>query len=209
MDNNGLTTGDLALMKDNNGLGFGNGLEGLIYLAVIAFMFGGGNFFGGNRGVGPAVMPNFATQEQLQEGLNNAQTQNMLTQILQSSANNNYETAQLINGQSQTLMEMRNTDQLAFQQAISQLMMQSANNNAQVISEIRDVGNQVKNCCCEIKTQMLTDRLADVQAEKLTLQNALSNAQQTQSILSSLGRYVAWAGAGNQGGASAAVATGV
>lgn len=96
----------------------------------------------------------------------------------------------------------------AFQQAISQLMMQSANNNAQVISEIRDVGNQVKNCCCEIKTQMLTDRLADVQAEKLTLQNALSNAQQTQSILSSLGRYVAWAGAGNQGGASAVVATG-
>ena len=34
-----------------------------------------------------------------------------------------------------------------------------------------------------------------------------ANAQQTQSILSSLGRYVAWAGAGNQGGASAAVAT--
>ena len=61
MDNNGLTTGDLALMKDNNGLGFGNGLEGLIYLAVIAFMFGGGNLFGGNRGGGPAVMPNFAT----------------------------------------------------------------------------------------------------------------------------------------------------
>lgn len=72
-------------------MGFGNGLEGLIYLAVIAFMFGGGNFFGGNRGGGQAVMPNFATQEQLQEGLNNAQTQNMLTQILQSSANNNYE----------------------------------------------------------------------------------------------------------------------
>lgn len=208
MDNNGLTTGDLALMKDNNGLGFGNGLEGLIYLAVIAFMFGGGNLFGGNRGGGPAVMPNFATQEQLQEGLNNAQTQNMLTQILQSSANNNYETAQLIGDQTRTVLEMRNSDQISFMQAIQQILMQSAGNNAQVLAAITDVGNQVKNCCCEIKTQMLTDRLADAQAEKLTLQNALSNAQQTQSILSSLGRYVAWAGAGNQGGASAVVATG-
>lgn len=208
MDNNGLTTGDLALMKDNNGLGFGNGLEGLIYLAVIAFMFGGGNLFGGNRGGGPAVMPNFATQEQLQEGLNNAQTQNMLTQILQSSANNNYETAQLIGDQTRTVLEMRNSDQISFMQAIQQILMQSAGNNAQVLAAITDVGNQVKTCCCEIKTQMLTDRLADAQAEKLTLQNALSNAQQTQSILSSLGRYVAWAGAGNQGGASAVVATG-
>lgn len=208
MDNNGLTTGDLALMKDNNGLGFGNGLEGLIYLAVIAFMFGGGNLFGGNRGGGPAVMPNFATQEQLQEGLNNAQTQNMLTQILQSSANNNYETAQLIGDQTRTVLEMRNSDQISFMQAIQQILMQSAGNNAQVLAAITDVGNQVKTCCCEIKTQMLTDRLADAQAEKVTLQNALSNAQQTQSILSSLGRYVAWAGAGNQGGASAVVATG-
>lgn len=57
------------------------------------------------------------------------------------------------------------------------------------------------------RSQPTTPNLAE-QAEKLTLQNALSNAQQTQSILSSLGRYVAWAGAGNQGGASAVVTTG-
>lgn len=207
MDNSGLTTGDVALMRDNN-MGFGNGLEGLIYLAVIAFMFGGGNFFGGNRGGGQAVMPNFATQEQLQEGLNNAQTQNMLTQILQSSANNNYETAQLIGNQTQTILEMRNSDQISFMQAIQQILMQSAGNNAQILAAITDVGNQVKTCCCEIKTHMLTDRLADAEADKVTLQNALNNAQQTQSILGSLGRYVAWAGAGNQGGASAVVTAG-
>ena len=202
MDNNGLTTGDLALMRNNDGF-MGNGLEGLIYLAVIAFMFGGGGFFGGNRGnMGPAEN-NYVTPTQLQEGLNNSQTQNMLTQILQSSANNNYETAQLINNQSQILMEMRNTDQLAFMQAIQQLQLQSAGNNAQALAAINDVNNQVKTCCCEIKTQMLTDRLADAQAEKVTLQNALNNAQQTQNILGSLGRYVAWAGSGTSGSTTA------
>jgi hypothetical protein len=196
MDNNGLTTGDLALLKDdNNSMG---GLNGLIYLAIIAMMFGGGFGFGNNRG--PVQTDNYVTPTQLQEGLNNSQTQNMLTQILQSSANNNYETAQLINNQSQVLMEMRNTDQLAFMQAIQQLQMQSAGNNAQILAAINDVNNQVKTCCCEVKTQMLTDRLADAQADKVTLQNALDNAQQTQNILGSLGRYVAWAGSGTSGG---------
>lgn len=196
MDNNGLTTGDLALLKDdNNSMG---GLNGLIYLAIIALMFGGGFNWGGNRNGGPTQ--NFATQEQLQEGLNNAQTQNMLTQILQSSANNNYETAQLVNNQTQTLMEMRNTDQLGFMQAIQQILMQSAGQSAQLLAAINDVNNQVKTCCCEVKTQMLSDRLADAQADKVTLENALNNAQQTQNILGSLGRYVAWAGSGSSGG---------
>lgn len=202
MDNNGLTTGDLALMRNNDGF-MGNGLEGLIYLAVIAFMFGGGGFFGGNRN-NPPTENNYVTPTQLQEGLNNSQTQNMLTQILQSSTNNNYETAQLINNQSQVLMEMRNTDQLAFMQAMQQLQLQSAGNNAQILAAINDVNNQVKTCCCEVKTQMLTDRLADAQADKVTLENALNNAQQTQNILSSLGRYVAWAGSGTSGGTTTA-----
>ncbi len=202
MDNNGLTTGDLALLKDdNNSMG---GLNGLIYLAIIALMFGGGFNFGGNRA--PVQNDNYVTPTQLQEGLNNSQTQNMLTQILQSSANNNYETAQLINNQSQILMEMRNTDQLAFMQAIQQLQMQSAGNNAQVLAAINDVNNQVKTCCCEVKTQMLNDRLADAQADKVTLQNALNNAQQTQNLLGSLGRYVAWAGSGSSGGTTTVTA---
>lgn len=199
MDNNGLTSGDLALLRDdNNSMG---GLNGLIYLAIIAMMFGGGNFFGGNRG--PAVMPNVVTQDQLQEGLNNVQTQNMLTQILQSSANNNYETAQLIGDQTRTILETHSTDQLAFQQAMSQIMMQNANGNAQLLAAINDVGNQVRTCCCEVKTQMLQDRLADEQAKNLTLTNSLSNAQQTQNILNYLGRYVTWAGSGSQGGTAA------
>ncbi len=52
----------------------------------------------------------------------------------------------------------------------------------------------MSSCCCEIKTQMLQDRLADKTAEAVALQNKLDNAQQTQTILGSLGRLVAWAG---------------
>ena len=50
--------------------------------------------------------------------------------------------------------------------------------------------------CCEIKTQMLQDRLADKTAEALALQNKLDNRDQTQTILGNLGRFVAWAGSG-------------
>jgi len=193
MDNNGLTTGDLALLKnDDNSMG---GLNGLIYLAIIAMMFGGWGGFGAR---GPVAPNNYVTSDQLQEGLNNSQTQNMLTQILQSSQNNNYETAQLINGQTQTALELHNADQTNFLQTVNSMQMQSANQNSQLLAAIADVGNTVRSCCCEVKTQMLKDRLEDQQAQNVALQNALNNAQQTQNILGSLGRFVAWAGSGSQ-----------
>lgn len=40
--NNGLSVSDVAALSGGGFGGFGNGFEGLIYLAVIASMFGGG-----------------------------------------------------------------------------------------------------------------------------------------------------------------------
>lgn len=68
---------------------------------IIAILFGfGGNGFGGARG----PMPNFATTQDVNEAVNNQSTQQGLRDVLLSSSNNNYETAQLINGQTMQLM---------------------------------------------------------------------------------------------------------
>lgn len=52
---------------------------------------GGGNFLG-NNGRG-----DYVTQAQFADGLSNQSIQSQLQQIALSSANNNYETAQLLN----------------------------------------------------------------------------------------------------------------
>ena len=77
----GLSTGDLALMRDNDNIG-GNGFFWVFALLIL--MFGGNGFgFGGGNNL----------SDQMNQGFTNQQLQN----IALSSANNNYETAQLIN----------------------------------------------------------------------------------------------------------------
>ena len=179
----GVTSGDLALMRDSNGFG-GNGLW---VFALLLLMFGGngGWGFGGNRGpVGPAP----ATADQVTQGFNNQNTQ----QILLSSANNNYETAQLINGQTNLLMQQNNTNLINAIQGF----------NAVNIS-LQNMMAKMDSCCCEIKTQMLQDRLSDAQAQKVALQNEISNFQQSQYILGQMGRWVGWATSGTQASTAA------
>ena len=45
---------------------------------------------------------------------------------------------------------------------------------------------------------MLQDRLDEAERRNVVLQNSLDNANQSQYILSQLGRFVAWAGSGSQ-----------
>ena len=45
---------------------------------------------------------------------------------------------------------------------------------------------------------MLQDRLSDAQAQKVALQNEISNYQQSQYILGQTGRWVGWVGSGSQ-----------
>ena len=50
---------------------------------------------------------------------------------------------------------------------------------------------------------MLQDRLDEAERRNVVLQNSLDNANQSQYILSQLGRFVAWAGSGTQTQATA------
>ena len=182
-----LTTGDLALMRDGGGLG-GNGLLWFIGILIILGMFGGGGMFGGNRGVSEAAMT---------AGFNNQATQAQLQQIALSSANNNYETAQLIHNQSMDMIQQNNTNLINAIQGFNNLGMQITNQTNLLSGQIMQMSAKMDECCCSIKTQMLEDRLADRDRQLLQAQNALDNAAQTQTILGNLGRFVAWTASGS------------
>ena len=135
---------------------------------IVAVLFGWGNF--GSAG-----------GESVQYAIDNQTTQAGIRDILLSSANNNYETAQLISAQTRDYMQSNYTNQInvvqgfnAIQQALAQL------------------GYQMDQCCCSIKTQMLQDKYESVVNQLRQYQADASNNAQTQYILNALGRFVAY-----------------
>lgn len=165
----GLSTGDLALMRDNDNFG-GNGFFWVFALLIL--MFGGNGFgLGGGNNI----------SEQMNQGFTNQQLQN----IALSSANNNYETAQLINQQTNTLVQQNNTNLINAIQGF---------NNINI--SLQNLMAKMDSCCCDIKSTMLQNRYEDERAKVVSLQNDISNYNQSQYILSQMGRYVAWAGSG-------------
>ena len=199
-----ITTGDLALMRDNN-------LEGTSFMwifALLILMFGGNGFGGfGRGGMPPVIMPdnnNYVTQADLTAGLNNVSTQQQLQQIVLSSANNNYETARLIQQQSSDMMQQNSTNLINAIQGFNTVNMNLQNQTNVLSNQLQQLQAKMDSCCCEIKTMMLENRLQDSQIQNATLRNDISNLQQSQYILGQMGRFVAWAGSGSQ----AATATG-
>ena len=172
---NGLSTGDLALMKENNGFE-GNGFFWVFALLIL--MFGGNGFMGGG---------NNALADQMNQGFTNQQLQ----QIALSSANNNYETAQLINGQTNALMSQNNTNLINAIQGFNNLGLQIQNQTNVLTQQLMGMQAKLDSCCCEIKTQMLQYRLQDKEAENVQLQNQISNFNQNQYLLGQMGKWIA------------------
>ena len=143
---------------------------------IIAILFGGGWGFGGNRGPAPDV----ATKEYVMESVNNQGLQNQLQQIALSSANNNYETAQLVNNQTRDLMQLNYTNQINVVQGFNALTQQ-----------IAQLGFQLENCCCSIKTQMLQDKYDEAIRELNKAYTDKSNSEQSAYLLSVMGKWVA------------------
>lgn len=181
-----LTTGDLALMKDD---GFGGSNSFMWIFALLILMFGGGGAFGfGGRGPVPAGA------DQVNQGFTNQNLQ----QIALSSANNNYETAQLINAQTNALMQQNQAYEINAIQGFNQINLGIMNQTNVLSQQIQALQAKLDSCCCEIKTQMLNDRLADAQAANVALRNDISNYNQSQYILGQTGRWVGWATSGTQ-----------
>ena len=158
---------------NSNGTGSFFGSDWLGAFLIIAVLFGGFGGFGmGRGGVGP---------EYVNDAINNQSTQQGLRDVLLSSANNNYETAQLINGQTSALMQQNYTNQINVVQGFNAIQQSLA-----------QLGYHMDQCCCSIKTQMLQDKYDALAEQYRTAQNDLSNAAQSQYILGALGRFVAY-----------------
>ena len=153
-----------------------------MFIALL-ILAGGGGFGGfGNRG-------DYVSQADLAAGLNNNQTQAQLSQIALSSANNNYETAQLIHTQSTEMMQQNNTNLINAIQGFNNLGMQLTNQTNVLAGKVDALGAQMNECCCSIKTMMLENRLQDAQIALNAANNNLSNAAQSQYILSQMGHW--------------------
>ena len=162
-------------MNSNGGSSF-FGSDWLGAFLIIAILFGGGLGRGGGRGPAPDV----ATKEFVQESVNNQSTQTGLRDILLSSANNNYEMAQRINDQTRDLMNQNYTNQINVVAGFNEIQR-----------SISQLGYQMDQCCCSIKTQMLQDKYDEALRELTKLQNDQSNAAQSAYLLSVMGKWIA------------------
>lgn len=161
----GLSASDvLALNRDGGGIFGGEGSWVIIILLFLMFAGGGWGNNGSNATLN-AIQTGFADQTS--------------KDILLSSANNNYETARLISEQTAAMMAQNNTNLINAIQGFNT-----------VNASIADLGARLDTCCCSIKTMLLENRLADAQAEVVKQANEISNAQQTQTLLNALGKYV-------------------
>lgn len=156
----------------------------LLWFFAILFLAGGGNFFG-NRNV--LMGPPPATQQDVNEAVNNQSIQQSLNNLGIATANNNLETYKAFADQNLLFQNQNNTNMIN--------VVQGFNNLSQRIDQL---GFKMESCCCEIKTQLLQQQLDQARANEVRLQNQLDNRDQTQTILGTMGRWIAWAGNGNQ-----------
>lgn len=186
-----LTTGDLALMRDNDGFAGNNSFMWIF--ALLLLMYGGNGAFGFGGGRGP-IGPAPATADQVTQGFTNQQLQ----QIALSSANNNYETAQLINAQSALITSQNNTNLTNAIQGFNQINLAIQNQTNVLGQQLQALQAKMDTCCCEIKTMMLQSKLDESERRNVSMENQISNYNQSQYILGQMGRWVGWTPSGTQ-----------
>ena len=133
------------------------GGEWIFAFLIIAVIFGGGFGLGGNNAA-------YATIADVNAAINNQSVQNSLNSALLSSANNNYETAQLISNQNMAMMNQNNSNLVNAIQGFNQISSTVQGGFSNISAQIADLGYKMENCCCSIKTMMLENRLQDAQA---------------------------------------------
>ena len=170
---------------------FGGGWISVVIIILIVLMgFNGG--FGVNNN---AAVAGYATTAEVTNAINSAFAQQNAQNIMLSSANNNYETARLIDNQTMAMMNQNNTNLLAAINGFNAVNLNIANGFSSINQNIADLGYKMENCCCSIKTMLLENRLQDTQIALQNAQNVAVNAEQSQYLLSQLGSFVPTAAA--------------
>lgn len=190
----GLTASDAIALRNNDGGFMGDGMGAFWIFALLLL---NNNGWGGNN-------RSYVTEGELAASQQGQTNNLMLSNLQQQVAGSQYATAQAINDQTNFLMQQNNTNLVNAIQGFNSLGLQITNQTNQLSSQMQQMSAQMNECCCSIKTQMLQNRLDDANAKIVEQRNEISNLQQTQTILNTLGRFVAWSGSGSQGGTAAA-----
>mgnify|MGYP001775309646 FL=1 len=208
----------LAMMNGNGGFGGQNGIWGVIYLAIVASIFGwnrgGGLFGGGNCGNGtPELVTSLLNRNETAIG-QLAQSLNCSTQQIQSAlssieSNVGLTGTQIINAiqsgdngiikqicdcccQTQNaITKMGYENQLAVCNQTNTLVNTA---NANTLS-LRDGATANTNAILAkldaMQNQALQDKIAQLTAEKTALQGEISQRNQNATILNSVGQQIA------------------
>lgn len=168
----------------------------LLWFFAFLFLAGGGNGFFGAR---PPMGPPPATQSDVTEAVNNQSIQQQLNALGIATANNNFEMAKQFMDQNLSMQSQNNSNLVNIIQGFNSLTQQIMSQNAGLSQKIDQLGFKIETCCCDIKTQLLQNRLDDANATIVKQQTEISNQNQTNTILNQLGRWVAWTGTGSQG----------
>ena len=165
---------------------FGGGWIFAFLIIAVIFGWGGAGMGGGN-----AATAAFATTADVTNAI--AQQTSALNQqgLLLSSANNNYETARLIDNQTMTMMNTQNSNLINAIQGFNQVSSNLASGFSAVNQNIANLGYKMDECCCSIKTMLLENRLQDTQLALQDSQNKAVNAEQSAYLLNVMGKWVA------------------
>ena len=167
-ENSGLSIGDVAALNSGGFGGFGGDLTGLIYLAVIFAMFGGGFGFGGfGNGAGAAVATGMATQADMQRGFDQQNTMAQTRDILAAVTGG---TAQTIAASTQNAANAIN----AIKDGNAALIREFGN----VETALTALGGNMQQCCCDVKQLVMQ---SDYNA---AMRDAATNANLTAQIQS-------------------------
>ena len=167
---------------ENSGSFFGSDWLGAFLIIAVLFGGFGGFGFGGN---------NAAAAYDVNSAINNQTVQQGLQNILLSSANNNYETARLIDNQTMFMTNQNNTNMLTAINGFNATSQQITSGFNSVNQNIANLGYKMDECCCAIKTMLLENRLQDTQIALQNEQNKSINAEQSAYLLSVMGKWVA------------------
>lgn len=170
MDN--MTLSDIAAVMPKNTTDHDGFLEGngIIILILFFLIFGFGGW--GNNGNG-------SQSADMQRGFDTQSIISKLDGLSSGLCDTAYENARLIEQNTVTNMQGFNQTQMG--------MMQGFNG---VQESINNLSHQMEQCCCNLKTQMMQDKYDELNRDYQQALGAITNATQTQNILSSLGRYV-------------------
>ena len=154
---------------------------------IVAVIFGWGGIGGGNN----AAAAGYATTQDITNAIA-AQTSALNQQsLLLSSANNNYEVARLIDNQSMAMANQNNANYINAIQGFNNLNQQIMNQTTFLGSKLDQLGFQMENCCCSIKTLIKDNQIADLTNQLNQANNIAVNQAQSEFLLGQMGRWVA------------------